>query len=166
MCLRICLRQSKTTMAAQVAKWPVLMCNPRTSKYFNEWVSRWAHCTVWGLALHHSPKFISHPRKPKLAGRSLIPFLQSKALMYFPPFYPDKFYKGSQTEEKCQISLLLNHSAKTIQPPPTERPWHLSAEHWVFLDFFPVEPPYPVPFHGVGNSPGIFQSAPHQGSFD
>ena len=68
--------------------------------------------------------------------------------MYFPHFYPDKFYKGSQIEEKCQISLLLNHSAKTIQSPTIERPQHLSAEPQVVLDFFfPIEPPYPVPFH-------------------
>ena len=35
---------------------------------------------------------------------SLVPFLQSKALMYFPHFYPDKFYNGSQIGEKCQNS--------------------------------------------------------------
>ena len=81
--------------------------------------------------------------------------------MYFPHFYSDKFYKGSQIEEKCQISLLLNHSAKTIQSPTTEPPRHLSAKPQVFLDFFPIEPPYSVPFYWVGNSPGIFQAAPH-----
>ena len=86
--------------------------------------------------------------------------------MYFPHFYSDKFYKGSQIEEKCQISLLLNRSAKTIQSPTTEQPRHLSAEPQVFLDFFPIEPPYPLPFHWVGNSPGIFQPAPHLASFD
>ena len=48
--------------------------------------------------------------------------------MYFPHFYTDKFYKGNQIEEKCQISLLLNNSAKTIQSPTMEQPWHLSAE--------------------------------------
>ena len=32
----------------------------------------------------------------------------------------DKFYNGSQIEEKCQMSLLLNHSAKTIQSPTME----------------------------------------------
>ena len=58
-------------------------------------------------------------------------------LSYFPHFYPDKFYNGSQIEEKGQISLLLNHLAKTIQSSTTERPQHLSAEPQVFLDFFP-----------------------------
>ena len=67
----------------------------------NKWVSLWHHCTVWELHLHHSRKFLSHLRKPKPAGRSLVCFLQSKALMYFPHFYPYKFYNGSQTEEKC-----------------------------------------------------------------
>ena len=91
-----------------------------------------------------SPVNFCHLRKLKPAGRSFVPFLQSKVLMYFPNFYPDKFSKGSQIEEKCQISLLLNHSAKTIQSPTTERPQHPSAEPRVFLYFFfPVEPPYP-----------------------
>ena len=138
----------------------------RASILINEWGFLRNHCMVWGLGLQHSRKFLSHLRKPKPAGRSLVPFLQSKALIYLPHFYPDKFYNGSRIEEKCQISLLLNHSAKTIQSPPTERPWHLSAEHWVFLDFFPIEPTYPVPFHCVDNSPGIFQPAPHLASFD
>ena len=86
--------------------------------------------------------------------------------MYFPHFYPDKFYKGNQIEGKCQISLLLNHLAKAIQSPTMERPQHLSAETQVFLNFFPIEPPYPVPFHWVSNSPGIFQLPPHPVSFD
>ena len=62
--------------------------------------------------------------------------------MYFLHFYPDKFSKGSQIEKKYQISLLLNHSAKTIQSPTIERPQHLSAEPRVFLYFFPqLSPP-------------------------
>ena len=130
------------------------------------WVSLWDHCMVWGLSLHDSHKFLSHLRKPKPTRRSLVLFLQSKALMYFPHFYPDKFYKGSQIEGKCQISLLLNHSAKTIQSPTMERPENLSAETRVFLDFFQSRRPYSVPFHWVGNSPGIFQPAPHPVSFD
>ena len=92
-------------------------------------------------------------------------FFRAK-LIYFPHFYPDKFCNGSQIEEKCQIRLLLNRLAKTIQSPTMERPGHLSAEHQVFLDFFQSSPPCPVPFHWAGNSPGIFQPAPHQGSFD
>ena len=78
--------------------------------------------------LHHSHTFLSHLRKSKPAERSLLPFLQSKALIYFPHFYPGKFYNGNKIEENCQISLLLNHSAKTTQSPTTERPLHLSAE--------------------------------------
>ena len=86
-----------------------------------------------------SHQFLSHLRKLKPA-RSLVPFLQSKALMYFPHFYPDKFYNGSQIEENCQ-SLLLNHSAKSIQSLTMEPPQHLSAKPRVFLDFFlPVSP--------------------------
>ena len=67
---------------------------------------------------------------------------------------------------KCQISLLLNHSTKTIQSPTMEQPWHLSAEPQVSLNFFPIEPLFPVPFHWVGSSPGIFQPVPHLASFD
>ena len=86
--------------------------------------------------------------------------------MYFPNFYPDKFSKGSQIEEKCQISLLLNHSAKTIQYPTTERPQHPSAEPQVSSIFFPSWAPLPIPFHCLGNSPAIFQPAHHPVSFD
>ena len=90
-----------------------------------------------GLGSQHSGKFLSHLRKTKLARRSLVPFVQSKALMYFSHFYPDKFYNGSQIEEKCQTSLLLNHSAKTIQSPTLEQPRNLSVRSQVFLNFFP-----------------------------
>ena len=64
----------------------------------------------------------------------------------------------------------LNHLTKTAtaEIPKTERPQHLSAEPRVCLEFFPQlnPPPHPVPFHCVGNSPGIFQPAPHAVSFD
>ena len=73
----------------------------------------------------------------KLARRNLVPFLQSKALIYFPHFYPDKFYNGSQIEEKCQVNILLNHSAKIIQSFTMKQPQDLSAEPWAFLDSFP-----------------------------
>ena len=166
-CLRFCLWQSKTTVAAQVTEWPVLMCDPGlASILINEWVSLWDHCTVWGLGLHHSCKFLSHLRKLKLAGRSLVSFFQSKTRMYFPHFYPDKFYKGSQIEEKCQISLLLNHSVKTIQSPTTAWPQYLSAEPWVFLNFFTIEPPLPSTFSLCGQFSWHLQPAPHPESFD
>ena len=101
------------------------------------------------------------PEKTETGKEESCPFS-----LHSPHFYPDKFCDGSQIEGKCQISLLLNHSAKTIQSPTMERPEHLSAETQVFLDFFQSRPPYSVPFHWVGNSPGIFQSAPHPVSFD
>ena len=69
-------------------------------------------------------------------------FFRAK-LIYFPHFYPDKFCNGSQIEGKCQISLLLNHSAKTIQSPTTDRTQHLSAEPWVFLSYFSSWAPLP-----------------------
>ena len=67
--------------------------------------------------------------------------------MYFLHFYPEKFYKGNQIEKKCQISLLLNNSAKTIQSPTMEQPRHLSVGPQVFLDFFPNQAPLPSTFH-------------------
>ena len=141
-CLGFCLWQSKTIVAAQVTEWTVLMCDPgQANILINEWVSLWDHCTVWGLGLHHSHKCLSDLRKPKTAGGSRVPFLQSKALMYFPHFYPDKFYKDSQIEEKCQISLLLNHSTKIIQSPTMVRPQHVLAEPQVFLNFFSQSSP-------------------------
>ena len=74
-----------------------LHATPRwASVLIDECVSLWDHCTAWGLGLHYSRKFLSHLRKTKLTRRSLVPFLQSKALMCFPHFYPEKFYKGSQ----------------------------------------------------------------------
>ena len=166
-CLGFCLRQSKTTMSAQVTEWPVLICDPGwASVLINVWFFLWDHCMVWGLSLHHSLKFLSHLRKTKLTRRSLVLFLQSKALMCFPHFYPEKFYKVSQIEGKYQITLLLNQSTKTIQSSTMEWPQHLSAETRVFLDFFQSRPPYSVPFHWMGNSPDIFQPAPHPVSFD
>ena len=138
----------------------------RASILINEWVSLWDHCTIRGLGPHHSCKFLSHLRKPKLAQRSLVPFLQSKALMYFPHFYPDIFYNGSQIEKKCQISLLLNHSAKTMQSLQWSDLSIFQLSPGYSSIFFQSSPPYPVPFHWMGNSPGIFQPAPHQGSFD
>ena len=124
----------------------------KASILINEWVSLWDHCTVWGLGLHDSHKFLSHLRKPKPARGSLVTFLQSKALMYFPHFYPDKFYNGSQIEEKCQIRPLI-HSAKTIKSPTTEQPSHPSAEPWVFLDFFHNWEPLPSTFPLGGQFP-------------
>ena len=118
----------------------------------------WDNCMVWGLALHHSYKFLSHLRKLKLTAKTLVPFLWSK-VVYSPHFYANKFYKGSQTEGKCQLSLLLNHSVKTTQFPTTKWPRCLSAKPWVFLNVFQLTPP-PVSFHWVGNSPGIFKPHP------
>ena len=93
-------------------------------------------------------------RKLYLAGRSLVPILWSKALIYSPHFYLNKVYKGSRTEAKYQINLLPNHSAKTTKSPTTERPQHLSVvsifQPPVFLDFFSIEPPpFPVHLHWV-----------------
>ena len=51
--------------------------------------------------------------------------------MYFPHFYPDKFYNGSQIEEKCQISLL------TTQPRP------FSPLQWSNLGIFQPSPVIP-----------------------
>ena len=165
MCLRFCLWQSKTTMAAQVTEWPVLMCDPGlASILINEWVSLWDHCTVWGLGLHHSHKFLSHLRKTKLAGRSLVPFVQSKALMYFSHFYPDKFYNGSQIEENCQISLLLNHSIKTSQSPTVEQPQHQPSP-W-YSSIFSKQAHLPSTFPLGGQFFWHLSATPHPASFD
>ena len=50
--------------------------------------------------------------------------------MYFPHFYPEKFYNGSQIEKKCQISLL------TSQPRP------FSPLQWSDLSIFQLSPAY------------------------
>ena len=130
----------------------------------NEWVSLCDHCTVWELGLHHSHKFLTHLRKLKL-DRSLVLFLQSKALIYFPHFYPNKFFNNSQIEEKCQISFLLNHSAKTIQSPTTERPRHLSAKPWYPLIFSQLSTPLPSSFPLGGQFPWHLSASPHPVSF-
>ena len=69
------------------------------------------------------------------------------------------------------------HLVKTIQSLTTEQPQHLSAEPWVFLNFFPQSSP-PTQYLFIGwviplasfsqpptQSPGIFQPAPHPVSF-
>ena len=152
-CLGFCLQQSKTTVAAQMAEWSVLMCHPgRASSLISEWISLWDHCMIWGLGLHHPHKFLGPLRKVQSAERSLVPFLRSKALVHS-HFYVDRFYKGSRIEVKCQISLLAYHSAKTTQSPTTEWPWHLSAEPWVFLDFFFFSQATPSPIHTPSTFP-------------
>ena len=65
--------------------------------------------------------------------------------MYFSYFCPKTFHIGSQNEEKCQISLLPNHSARTTQAPTMEQPQCLSAKPWVFLDIFQLSPSPPTP---------------------
>ena len=109
------------------------------------------------------PYISQPPEKTKTGREESSPFSSEQSSQMF---YPDKVHNSSQTEGKCQISLLLNHPAKTIQSPPAERPWHLSAKPQVVLNFSPVESRYLVPFHRVGNSPGSFQPAPNPGSFD
>ena len=102
----------------------------QASILINEWVSLWDYCMGWGWGLHHSRKFLSHVRKRKLARRSLVPFLQNKALTYFPHFHPDKSYDGSQIEEKHQISLFIT------QPRP------FSPLQWRDLGVFQPSPGY------------------------
>ena len=89
--------------------------------------------------------------------------------MYVSYFCPKTFYKGSQNEENCQISLLPNHSARTTQAPIMEQPQYLSAKLWVFLDIFQSSPSPPTPqepCYWVGIPLGIFQPGPHPVSFD
>ena len=75
-------------------------------------------------------------RKPKLTKRSLVFFLQSKALMYFPHFYPNKFYEDRQIEEKCVRSA----SYLTTQPRP------YSPLQWSVLSIFQPRPGYSLIF--------------------
>ena len=113
----------------------------RANILINEWVSLLDHCMVWGLGLHHSSKFLCHLRKPKPARRSLVPSLWRKVLMYFPHFYPNKFYKDSWMEEKCQISLLPMHSAEIIQSSTMEWPQYLFNWALGIPRFLSVEAP-------------------------
>ena len=66
-------------------------------------------------------------------------------------FYPDKFYSGTWTEEKHQISFIPNYSAKTTQSPTNEQPWF-------FFNWFPL----PITFPLGGYSLVSFQPAPHK----
>ena len=86
--------------------------------------------------------------------------------MYFPHFYPDKFYNGQSNWGKSVRSA----SYLTTQPRP------FSPLQWsnlgIFqpsprdsLIFFSIEPPYPVLFHLGCNSPGSFQPARYPVSF-
>ena len=79
-CLGFCLRQSKTTVAAQVTERPVLMCDcppppRRASILINECVSLWDHCMVWGLGLHHSVNFsVTRENQNRLRGVLCLSF--------------------------------------------------------------------------------------------
>ena len=105
-------------------------------------------------------------------------FFRAK-LSYIPYFYPDKFYNGSQIEEKCQISLLLNHLAKTIQSSTMEQPQPSPRYSSIF--FLQSRPPiqyfstgWAIPLASFSQIPtqylltgweflGIFQPSPTQG---
>ena len=105
-------------------------------------------------------RFSQLPEKTVMTGWNLVPFPWSKALIYSPHVYLDKFYKGSQIEEKCRVGLLPNHSAKTTQSPATESPQHLSAEPPVFLDFFNITSLPPSIFPLGGYSLAFFKQPP------
>ena len=141
-------------MAAQVTERPVLTCDPWTSKQFlfNWWVSLLHSCMVWELCLHYSCKFLSHLRKLKPASKHLAPFCQSEALIYI-SFHPNKFYKGSQLEEKFQISLLTTQKRPCIPLKQSDLSI-FQANSRYFLIFFSWHHPHPspspsppVPFH-------------------
>ena len=107
------------------------------------------------------------PEKTETGKEESCPFS-----LHSPHFYPDKFCDGSQIEGKCQISLLLNHSAKTIQSPTVEQPRNLSVRSQVFLNFFPNWAlSRPVPFYWVTIALASFSQPPspnswHPVSFD
>ena len=119
-------------------EWSVLMATPRqASILISEWVSLWDHCMVWGLGLHHARKFLRHLRKPKLARRSLVPFLQSRALNYFPHFYEEIswfFFQSSPPPQDLSTgwAILL----PSVSQPPTQ--YLLTG--WEFLGIFQPSP--------------------------
>ena len=91
------------------------------------------------------PQISQSPEKTETGREESCPFSLDS-----PHFYPDKFCNGSQIEGNCQISLLLYHSAKTIQSPTMEQPWNLSVRSQVFLNIFPNWAlSRPVPFYWV-----------------
>ena len=167
-----CLRVSDSASGSLRPPWLLGLLNaqflcatPRqASILINEWVSLRDYCKGWGWGRHHSRKFLSHVRKRKLARRSLVPFLQNKALTYFPHFHPDKSYDGSQIEEKHHISLLTTQP-RPFSPLQRRDLGIFQPSPGYSLIFFPIKSPSQVPFHWVGNSPSTFQPAPHPVSF-
>ena len=95
-----------------------------------------------------------------LPGSSVHGILQARVLEWGAISLSRKFSNGSQIEGKCQISLLLNHLAKTIQSSTMERPPHLSAKPWVFLDFFHNQPLLPSTFPLGGQFPWHLSASP------
>ena len=73
--------------------------------------------------------------------------------MYFPHFYPDKFYNGSQIEEKCQISLL------------TTQPRQLSALQRSNLGIYQPSPGYSLIFFFFSVDPPLPSTFPLDGQF-
>ena len=86
---------------------------------------------VWGLGLHRSCKFLSHLRKPKLARRSLVPFLRNKALIYFPQFYLTNSIMAVKLRKSIRSASYL-----TAQKRP------FSPLQWSDLGIFQLSPSY------------------------
>ena len=88
-CLRVYLWQSKTTMVAQIAEWTA-------SSYLQpqvELMSGFAYVTTacFGDSVFTPINFSVTWESLNRQGRSVVPFLQSKALMEYLYFYPNKF---------------------------------------------------------------------------
>ena len=123
----------------------------RASVLINEWVSLWDHCTIWGLCLHHSHKFLSHLRK---LGRVLFLFFGAKLWCNIFTFIPTNSIKAAKLRKSIRSASYFNHSAQTTQSPTTEQ--NLVSFNQASLSIFPLGEYFP----------GIFQPGPSPVSFN
>ena len=118
------------------------------------------------LGLHHSHKFLSHPRKPKWPGGVLSFFFRAKLSCIFLTFILTNSIMVIKLRKTVRSASYLTTRPRPLNPLQRSNLSIFQLSPGFSLIFFPIEPSYPVPFHWVGNSSGIFQPAPHPVSFD
>ena len=126
----------------------------QASILISEWVSLWDHCMVWGLGPHHSHKFLQ-------PGEVLSLFFRAKLSCIFFTFILKNSTKAIKLRKSVRSASYLTTQPRPFSPLQWSNLGIFQSGPKYSSIFFPIKPPYPVPFTWVGNSSGIFQPAPH-----
>ena len=130
-------------------------------------VSLWDHCMVWGFCLHYC-KFLSCLRKQQAAGRSLIPFLQSKALSNILTFIPTNAMEADQLRKSIRSALYPTTQYRPLSLIQLSKPWYYSTSTFPYPSVFLLSDYSLVSFNQASSNifqlseylPDIFQPPP------